>query len=373
MIDQQILPTLNFISAFILLLLAVFMLSRTKKDQFLFLFLAIFFFSRVLILFEMALSSWNIPGLNVRIAFTSHPFLFLYLPGLYLYILSHTTNFIFRKIHLFHFLPFIIVLVWFATTLYFRTIEVKQNMLNTPEFYQSIFLNKNLLWVQFMLYSAASIKAVYHYSRNIKQQVSAFDSLRLRWLVFLISAFIVWKGIFISGYLFSLWTKPFFYDVFRLFIEISFLIYASALVFIALSNPELFQTAENTKKYKTSSLTWTELQQIVEKLELLMHTEKLYLDPTISLSQLGKKTGIADHHISQALNGYLKKNFYDYVNTFRLEETKRLLINTEKPILHILYDAGFSSKSVFNSTFKRYTGTTPGDFRKANFEKISAN
>jgi AraC-like DNA-binding protein len=373
MINQHILPTLNFVSAFFLLLLTVFVLTCMKKDQMSLLFLAVFFFSRVLILFEMALASWNIPGLNVRIAFTSYPFLFLYLPGLYLYITSHTTNFSFRKIHLLHFLPFLIVFVWFGSVLYFRTVEVKQIRLNTPEFYQSILLNKNWLWLQFILYSSACAWAVYSYSINIKQQVSSFDTARLKWLVFLISAFIVWKGIFVSGYLFSFWTKPLLYDVFRLFIEISFLIYSGALVFIALSNPELFQIVENNKKYKTSSLTRNELQQIIEKLEQVMKTEKLYLDPTISLNQLGKKTRIADHHISQALNGYLNKNFYDYINTFRLEESKRLLINTEKPILHILYDSGFSSKSVFNAVFKKYTGITPGDFRKLNFGKISAN
>ena len=61
-----------------------------------------------------------------------------------------------------------------------------------------------------------------------------------------------------------------------------------------------------------------------------------------------------------------EKNFYDLINTHRVEEAKKRLIdsNNTKTILEILYEVGFNSKSVFNSAFKKNTGFTPTEFRK---------
>jgi AraC-like DNA-binding protein len=63
----------------------------------------------------------------------------------------------------------------------------------------------------------------------------------------------------------------------------------------------------------------------------------------------------------------MKKNFYDLVNGYRVEEAKRLLLdpkNTNYTILSVGFEAGFNSKTTFNTVFKKFTGLTPTDFRK---------
>lgn len=65
------------------------------------------------------------------------------------------------------------------------------------------------------------------------------------------------------------------------------------------------------------------------------------------------------------MNERLNTNFRNYINSYRIEEAKKILINeSDKNILTICYDVGFNSKSTFNTCFKKYTGKTPSEFRQ---------
>jgi AraC-like DNA-binding protein len=63
----------------------------------------------------------------------------------------------------------------------------------------------------------------------------------------------------------------------------------------------------------------------------------------------------------------MNKTFYDLVNGYRVEEAKRLLLNPNNrsfTILSVGFEAGFNSKTTFNTVFKKFTGLTPTDFRE---------
>ena len=73
------------------------------------------------------------------------------------------------------------------------------------------------------------------------------------------------------------------------------------------------------------------------------------------------------HNLSQVINAKLGKNFYDFVNEYRVEEVKRRLRDpkyTNLKILAIGMDAGFNTKSTFNAFFKKHTGLTPSQYRE---------
>ncbi|MCB0845056.1 MAG: AraC family transcriptional regulator, partial [Bacteroidetes bacterium] len=77
--------------------------------------------------------------------------------------------------------------------------------------------------------------------------------------------------------------------------------------------------------------------------------------------------GIKQHYITQVLNEQLKKNLYTFVNEFRANEVIRLFKDNNYnnwSITAIAFEAGFNSKSSFNTFFKKYTGKTPSEFRK---------
>ncbi|MDW3192381.1 MAG: helix-turn-helix domain-containing protein [Cytophagales bacterium] len=106
---------------------------------------------------------------------------------------------------------------------------------------------------------------------------------------------------------------------------------------------------------------------VEQQLEDFMQSEKPYLDPELSLNKLAQQTGINSKLLSATLNKGVGQNFYDYVNGYRIDEVKKLLLNQENKNLTIeamANMAGFKSKSSFNMAFKKVTQMTPREFLK---------
>ena len=140
------------------------------------------------------------------------------------------------------------------------------------------------------------------------------------------------------------------------------------IVYKALQSPEVFNENGDGKKYKTSPLKENDKKRYLEKMEACMSQQQLYRDPLLTLRSMAKKSSIPAHYISQILNESLNAKFYDYVNKYRIEESKRMLSSLskdERTILEILYDVGFNSKSVFNNAFKKHVGMTPREFKRS--------
>ncbi len=66
-----------------------------------------------------------------------------------------------------------------------------------------------------------------------------------------------------------------------------------------------------------------------------------------------------------AVNEEFDKNYYDFINHYRIEESKKLLSGAESDmrIIGVLYEVGFNSKSTFNAAFKKETGLTPRQYK----------
>jgi len=105
-------------------------------------------------------------------------------------------------------------------------------------------------------------------------------------------------------------------------------------------------------------------------LEMQMKASNPFTDGTLSLDKLAGQTGISKYHISETLNSYAGKSFYQYVNEYRVQfaiERMKYLTGKEVPvnILSLAYDAGFNAKSSFNRYFKEITGHTPSAYLKS--------
>lgn len=130
---------------------------------------------------------------------------------------------------------------------------------------------------------------------------------------------------------------------------------------IAIENPD-----ETPKiKYENFKLKPHQLEDYSIKLERLMKQQKLYMNADLTLERLAENVEVPKHHLTQLLNEHFNKNFYQFVNGFRIEEVKeRLKIDTKTSILEIAYASGFNSKSSFNTYFKSNTGHTPTKYRE---------
>jgi AraC-like DNA-binding protein len=89
------------------------------------------------------------------------------------------------------------------------------------------------------------------------------------------------------------------------------------------------------------------------------------LDADFDLAALAQGIDTPAYRVSQVINTELRQNFFDFVNAYRIGESRRQLKENDKSITEIMYAAGFNSTSVFNTTFKKHTGLTPSQYRKS--------
>jgi AraC-like DNA-binding protein len=126
------------------------------------------------------------------------------------------------------------------------------------------------------------------------------------------------------------------------------------------------QNEEHRKEKPLKPVVDTKLDLIVKNVITLMEKDKLYHEPELTLQQLANQLQLPTYLVSQAINDGLDKNFYELINRYRVEEAKQLLIdpkNSNFTILSIGFEAGFNSKTTFNTVFKKFTGLTPTEYR----------
>ena len=121
-------------------------------------------------------------------------------------------------------------------------------------------------------------------------------------------------------------------------------------------------------KYKTSALLPETVEEVLPRLLQLMEKEKIFLKADLNLKSLAQRLNVHYNYLSQIINERLNRSFNDFINSYRIEEAKKKLLDPaekDKTILDIAYDTGFYSKSVFNTAFKKFTGMTPSEFKHA--------
>jgi len=125
-------------------------------------------------------------------------------------------------------------------------------------------------------------------------------------------------------------------------------------------------TEQIEQRYQKSGLSPDRARQIHRDLIALMENEKPFLDSDLTLAGMAEKLSVSTHNLSEVLNTQVGLTFFDFINQYRIDEVKKQLLDPNKmeaKILAIAFDAGFSSKTSFNTLFKKHTGSTPSDFR----------
>ncbi|MCO5241924.1 MAG: AraC family transcriptional regulator [Chitinophagaceae bacterium] len=130
-------------------------------------------------------------------------------------------------------------------------------------------------------------------------------------------------------------------------------------------NPD---TLSRQVKYQYSNLRDDESLQIHNKLLKILESEKPFLNPELTLAELAKLIPTHPNKLSEVINKYEQKNFYDIINERRIQEFFRLLNmpeNKQYTLMSLAYDCGFNSKASFNRNFKKYTGKTPSEYQNS--------
>lgn len=298
-------------------------------------------------------------------------------PFLYLYVSSLTsTQKHFRSKDLLHFIPFIAFILYLTIASRF------------PAYAEGIRVDHishdaepSLLFHILLMITALSGPIYFYvsYKRFLQSKKSSHDFYSkepsLNWLGKLIPIFgAVWTILIIIAvihHIFHLFSMDFCTN--GLFISLS--VFIILLSYYGLKQNEVLitypleskiESDTEPEKYAASKLEDEELQKCCDKVGRYMITEKPYLDSDLTLPKLASDLDVSTHHLSQIINEVHGKNFFNFINQYRVEEVKRK-IQDEKfqnySLLGIALESGFNSKSAFNRVFKDVTGTTPSSFR----------
>lgn len=125
---------------------------------------------------------------------------------------------------------------------------------------------------------------------------------------------------------------------------------------------------KTANKYAKSGLRSEQMQEYQHCLERVMRSEKIYMDPQMTLPALAQTVGCSVNHLSQVINAGFEMSFFDYLNSHRIRHAKELLTELNgknRAILNIAFTVGFNSNSAFYAAFKKHVGMTPAQFRRS--------
>lgn len=317
--------------------------------------------------------------LNSRvIEMYSFPFVsFTYGPLLYLYVRFMTKpERKFNWVALLHFIPFVTFLV---VSVLFRDIPLMKDLRSffAPDRFISLRLAySTMMFLSVTVYSTLTFIEIGRHQAYLKTILSyTTGMITLNWLkVFSISFYVAFLILFILGGLNMIGDFIPFDPYFVVFTFIT--VFTIVFSFYIINQPQIFgqqvrilngEDKKDGEKYSRSGLREKQAQAYLQKLIRIMEEEKPYLNRDLSIQDLSDSTGIPRHHITQVLNETHGKNFFTFINEYRVKEVIERFRdpkNNNFTILAIAFDSGFNSKTTFNAIFKSQTGMTPSEFRE---------
>ncbi|MDN4503989.1 helix-turn-helix domain-containing protein [Alteromonadaceae bacterium BrNp21-10] len=361
---------LDLITVFLLVLFALFLLSRRDGHLFQQRMLGSFFIVLALSYMDGVFVSLNIL-LHGQYPYMVHycmSFDYLVGPALYVFVLSLTQHqFKPRLTLLWHTLPFAMHLLFLLTK------EASFDDTTAPLFdKQQISILVITSTSHLFIYWLLVLSKLNQYKARLTANFANTEVHSLSWLLFISCGLALAAVMRLLNNLLWLTIPDYMYQTvldLKVIAVSCVFIFACTVIFRSLKQP-VFIDYSQPEKYKSSALDLHTQATMLATIQQYMLEKSPYLEASFSLKQLADETNLKAYQVSQVLNVTLQQNFFDFVNSYRIDASKRLLTEKSalsKNITQIMYETGFNSKSVFNTVFKKMTGLTPSQFRKSAF------
>ncbi len=289
------------------------------------------------------------------------PFLFLLSPILFL-LFSEVVdeNFALKKSHALHLIPALVALA-ILSVYYIEPAAAKQERMlkvfrdfeiSLPEYLFAAGLGLTVIYFALMIKKGFFIFNL----KNLFSEISSLVTLTI----------VVFMGLITSITIYGLLQQ----NLTMLLISLSSFSFALTMAYLVGRRypafHQQFMRSAIKQKYQRSLLEGIDLEDLAQNLDRLMKEERLFENENITLNQVADEVDLTGHQLSQFLNEKLQKNFASYINEFRVEEAKKLLLDDpEASVLTIAYRVGFNSKSAFNRAFMKVCGLSPTQFRSS--------
>ncbi|MEC0227627.1 AraC family transcriptional regulator [Paenibacillus alba] len=100
--------------------------------------------------------------------------------------------------------------------------------------------------------------------------------------------------------------------------------------------------------------------------EMFDYVKQHFHDPMLTLESIADYLVLSVSYVRLVFKETYLITLSDFIHQERLEQAKKLLVSTDLPVLHIAERSGFQSKTTFFTSFKKYTGLTPNQYREQN-------
>jgi AraC-like DNA-binding protein len=366
--DPRLISFLSFLIAFQLLFVGIFLITHKKGNRRNNLLLAIIF----------VLLGWNLGDLTLQMndivfkwAFLQRiddGFFLLYGPLFYFYAQAVIfKDFKLYRRNLLHLIPYLLLTILILSSGNLIPSTPEEILTNAVPW--QVYLITTFMYAHVYIYLGLAYKSLWTYRKIIKNTYSQIDQINLNWLSSALNTFGILTFTSLM-YNFIPLTENRTVVMVALVLLLIFLFYfVNKVILKALRQPEIFAgiTQNETTKYLGSNLTPSQIEKYKKQLLTLLKTEKSFLDPEVSIADLSEKLSVSTKHLSQVINQSFNKSFFDLINTYRVQEVQQTLKESKDDkitVLEVMYEAGFNSKSSFNTAFKKETGLTPTEFRK---------
>lgn len=314
-------------------------------------------------------------------------------PLLYLYLKSLTNStYQIKKFDYYHFLPGFAYIIWSVIVVLVDKLFVGHYYLmnghSDPDFDKWY----SITWsVSILVYLVLSIRYYLQYRVFTYFELSFADIAGFKWLRNFLYAFGLLTGLLIFEQILSLfvhleyirsWYYFFAFALITYYMAISAynaepipglkLNFKPALLLqyqqplqLGTYNQVAIDVEHTLVDAPVSDQKWMDIWE--ERINELMASQRVYLEPELTLTELAKKMGTNPSLLSKVINARFEMSFNDLINQFRVEEAIRLMGDAKYKnfnLLAIAFDAGFNSKSTFNRAFKKKTGKNPKDYQE---------
>ncbi|MBU3021333.1 helix-turn-helix domain-containing protein [Aestuariibacter sp. A3R04] len=284
----------------------------------------------------------------------------------------------FRRYDLLFFIPVILYTLYFANNWWLQDEASKiaalqgDTIANTPFVERAIYLFREIYRVACGILCLVELN---NYQKQLKQQVAETESVDLTWLKILVVGFLIVRVIavitalaIISAYEIGFYID---HEAIGLSSNYAVMLIVSGLIFFSAGYSAIFRGIDSQLSPATTKDKPKIDPRQVEKITRYMQLNKPYLNHLLTLENLANQLDISPRVLSHIINHHFNKNFFEFINHYRIEESKLLLeseSNRKTTMLDIMDAAGFNSKATFNTFFKKLVGKTPTQYRKDYWE-----
>jgi AraC-like DNA-binding protein len=306
---------------------------------------------------------------------------FLKKPFLFLFVLTILySNFKVRTKHLLHLAPLFLSTLVLLPRFYLADYASKVTLFedHTHSFEGTIHII--LSHFQFAFYVIGIFFLLARYKKILSENYSVSNRFNFDWLfqMNLFLSFLLIVVIVQNVYRYLFFGPEI--TEYRLLVALTQLVFICWLVLKAMYAPKIFSgvdsrlalvstyvSSDNRDRSGTHDLGIEKSKQKISAMKEHMIKTEPYLNPELTIQDLASQMSMDVRETSLLINHILGQNFYDFINTYRINKAMEILKNPacrKLTVLEILYQVGFNSKSSFNTSFKKQAGFTPTEYRK---------